>query len=284
MTLSGNIESFPLSEVLRLASRARQTGLLRVESGGSHGRVYFREGLLTYATTRDQDDLGGDLSQLGLIDPHKWYPVERGEEPIASALVDGKSDDDVRKFLTERVGDVLVRLLRPRHGSFDFSEGVESPFLTGQQFDVEDVLRGVEVLVQEWADIEATIPVSDATIHICHDIGDRGEVTVDATTWRIIAALTGENTVDGVADATGLSDFVVAKTMAALVRQGLLEVRTVERQPEPVMTEPIGVQSTDPPSPFEQAFASDPTPEEGDEGGTVEIFRRPGDRSGTDGW
>ena len=60
MTLSGNIESFPLSEVLRLAARAQQSGLLRVESGGIHGRIYFSDGFLTYATTRDHDDLGGD--------------------------------------------------------------------------------------------------------------------------------------------------------------------------------------------------------------------------------
>ena len=37
MTLSGNIEAFPLSEVLRLAARSNQSGLLRVESGGTHG-------------------------------------------------------------------------------------------------------------------------------------------------------------------------------------------------------------------------------------------------------
>ena len=225
MALSGNIESFPLSEVLRLAARSGQSGLLRVEAGGTAGRVYFSDGFLVYATTRDRDDLGGDLGQLGMIDPHLWYPVERGEEPITSALMDGKTEDDFTRFLAERVADVLVRLLRSRHGHFDFEENADPQYITGQRFNIDDVLRGVETRVREWAKIEAVIPVADSTIHLVRDLGRRGEVTIPADTWRIIAALGLASTVEQVADATGLSDFVVARTMAGLVNEGLLEVR-----------------------------------------------------------
>ena len=70
MALTGNIESFPIAEVLRLAARSRQSGLLRVESGGAQGRIYFSGGQLTYATSRDDDSLSDDLAAAGLIDPH----------------------------------------------------------------------------------------------------------------------------------------------------------------------------------------------------------------------
>ena len=289
MTLSGNIEAFPLSEVLRLAARSNQSGLLRVESGGTHGRVYFREGFLTYATTREQDDLGGDLTQLGLIDPHRWYPVERGEEPITSALLDGRSEADVRRFLTERVADVLVRLLRSRHGRFDFSEHSEPQYIIGQRFDIEDVLSGVEARVQEWAEIEAVIPVEDATIHLVRDLGGRDEVTIDGDTWRIVAALGAASTVEHVADATGLSDFVVARTMAELVNQGLLQVRVaadeIPQEAPPTPSEPITVSAATTPTILERAIARDErSPQSSEEGGIVDIYRGPNDRTGTDGW
>jgi hypothetical protein len=294
MALSGNIESFPLSEVLRLAARYRQTGLLRIESGGVHGKIYFTDGFLSYATTRDQDDLGGDLSQLGIIEPHKWYPVERGEEPILSALVDGKSEADVQRFLAERVADVLVRLLRSRHGRFDFAEQAEPTYITGQRLDTDDVLRGVEVRVQEWAEIEVVIPVEDATIHLARYLGGRDEVTIAGDTWRLIAALGSASIVDGVADATGLSDFMVARTMADLVKQGLLQVRMEDptAPPEsPVLTsvdeptDPITMGRAAAPSLVEQAVAGDrdpmPAPEDG---GIVEFFPRQGDRNESNGW
>ncbi len=289
MTLSGNIESFPLSEVLRLAARSRQSGLLRIESGGVHGRVYFTDGLLTYATTRDHDDLGGDLTQLGMIDPHKWYPVERGEEPIASALAQGTTNEDVRRFLAERVADVLVRLLRSRHGRFDFSEEAQPTYITGQRFEVEEVLHGVEARVREWAEIEATIPVENATIHMARDLGDRDTITVDDTAWRILAALGSRSTVDGVADDTGLGDFVVAKTMADMVRKGLLEVKVASEldahrermndtygagEPSPVGAE----------APAAATPGQSPPESISEDSSIVEFFKRPEDRSGTDGW
>ena len=293
MALSGDIESFPLSEVLRLAARSKQSGLLRVESGGTHGRVYFKDGFLTYATTREQDDLGGDLTQRGLIDPHKWYPVERGEEPIAAALVEGKTESDVRSFLAERVADVLVRLLRSRHGRFDFSEHADPQYLTDQRFEIDDVLRGVEARVTEWADIEAVIPVEDATIHLARDLGGRDEVRIDGDTWRIIAALGSSSTVDQVADSTGLSDFMVARTMADLVKQGLLQVRlAVDDRPitEPAVRpilehtgESITVAPKPTPSLLDRAIAADELAgPSSDESGGVGFFGRTDDASGTD--
>lgn len=289
MTLSGNIESFPLSEVLRLAARARQSGLLRIESGGIHGRVYFTDGLLTYATTRDHDDLGGDLTQLGMIDPHKWYPVERGEEPIGSALAQGTTNEDVRRFLAERIADVLVRLLRSRHGRFDFSEEAQPTYVTGQRFEVEEVLHGVEARVREWTEIEATIPVENATIHMARDLGDRDTVSVDDVAWRILAALGSRSTVDGVADDTGLGDFVVAKTMADMVRKGLLEVKVAseldahrERMSDSFSA---GEPTPAPEAAFTDADAGQsPAESIAEDSSIVEFFKRPEDRSGTDGW
>ena len=184
---------------------------------------------------------------------------------------------------------MLVRLLRSRHGRFDFAEHTEPSYVTGQRFDIEDVLGGVEARVLEWADIESVIPIEDATIHLARDLGGRDEVTISGDTWRIIAGLGSASTVDGVADLTGLSDFVVARTMAELVKQGLLQVR-VAAEPRPSApaaqeSEDIRVTPAVVPSIVDRALAHDgngsPSPEEG---GIVEFFRRPDDLSGTTGW
>ena len=225
MTLSGNMESFPLSEVLQLAARSKQTGLLRVESGASHGNVYFNDGFLSYASIGDDDRLGDYLTRSGIVDPHQWYPVERGEESIGAALLDGKTEADVDRFVADRIADVLVRLMRSKHGRFEFTEKIEPMYVTGLRLQVDDVMRCVEARAADWAEIESVIPAHDATIHLAADLNGRDEITIAAGAWRVIAALATASTVDGVADASGLSDFSVASTMAELVKQGLLEVR-----------------------------------------------------------
>lgn len=224
MALTGNIESFPIAEVLRLAARSRQSGVLRVESGGVQGRIYFSGGQLTYATSRDDDSLSDDLAAAGLIDAHLWYPVERGEAPIQSALAEDASPVAMRSFLADRIADVLVRIMRSRHGRFDFTDGAAGRYEVGEGFAVEETLLGVEHRVAEWAQIEAIIPSVNANISLAPHLGERAEVSIDADTWRILAAIDGSSTVWSIADTCHLSEFAAAKTMADLVRKGLVVV------------------------------------------------------------
>jgi len=251
MALTGNIESFPIAEVLRLAARSRQSGVLRVESGGVQGRIYFSGGQLTYATSRDEDSLSDDLAAAGLIDAHLWYPVERGEAPIQSALAEGASPVALRSFLADRIADVLVRIMRSRHGRFDFTDGAAGRYEVGEGFAVEETLLGVEHRVAEWAQIEAIIPSVNANISLAPHLGERAEVSIDADTWRILAAINGSSTVWSIADTCHLSEFVAAKTMADLVRKGLVVV-TSEAAPE---IEPLGSDGAAPRTPSDQDSA-----------------------------
>lgn len=224
MALTGNLESFPLAEVLRLAARSRQSGLLRVECAGTQGQLFFADGHLTNGTTRDHDDLGGDLTKIGLIDPHKWYPVERGEAPIESAIADGRDPSELRIQITERITDVLIRLMRSKHGTFDFADDVKPLYLSDVRVDVEQCLGAAEERVAEWQSIEALIPSTSHRMVLSGNIGDAPSVKLPAPTWRIVAAMTARTTVEDVADRTGITDFQAAKAMAELVKVGLLEV------------------------------------------------------------
>ena len=231
MSLTGNLESFPLAEVLRLTARTGQSGLLRVESGGIQGRLYFVDGRLSYGSTRDEDDLGGELTKAGLIDPHKWYPVERGEELVESALVDGTNTEALRRHVAERLTDALIRLMRSRHGTFDFTEESTPRYLTDQLVDVEVCLGAAEQRVAEWAAIESVIPSAWRQLRI-NPSPPAESVTVDADTWRILAAISGQASVETVAERVGFTDFQTARAMAEMAKAGLLEL-VEEDQPAP---------------------------------------------------
>ncbi len=221
MSLTGNLESFPLAEVLRLAARTKQSGLLRVEAGGTHGRLFFLEGALTFGSTREEDDLGGELTKAGLIDPHKWYPVERGEQPVESALTDGTNPGDLRRHIADRLTDALIRLMRPRHGTFDFVDDSTPRYHTTQVIDVDECLGAAESRVAEWAAIEAVIPTAWRRLTLS-PVPPAESVTLNADTWRILAALRGKGSIEEVAERMGLSDFQAARAMAEMTRAGLL--------------------------------------------------------------
>ena len=53
--LQGDLDAFPLEDVMRFLSDAERTGVLRVEAGPYTGRTFFVEGRITFATTRTGD-------------------------------------------------------------------------------------------------------------------------------------------------------------------------------------------------------------------------------------
>ncbi|MDF1597656.1 MAG: DUF4388 domain-containing protein [Acidimicrobiia bacterium] len=225
MALTGTLESIPLPEVLRMLARSRKSGCLRIDAGGLQGKVYLTEGWMTYATTRRDQDLRADLMSAGMVDEAGWKHVERRERGIAEVLTDGFAREDLTRFISEQITDVLFRLSRPGHGTFDFGEDVGPHYPTEQQINIEVCLDEAEKRIAQWRLIEEVIPGVNFRLRMVHVLPEEArEVTITVDTWRLLSALNGQGTVEEVAARLGSTDFQIAQVMAQMVRQGLLEV------------------------------------------------------------
>jgi hypothetical protein len=225
MALTGTLESIPLPEVLRMLARSRKSGCLRVDAGGLQGKIYLSDGWMTYATTRRDQDLRADLLSAGMVDEAGWMHVERRERGIADILTDGHLPEDLTHFITEQITDVLFRLSRPGHGTFDFGEDVGPHYPTEQKINIEVCLDEAEKRIAQWRLIEEVIPGVNFRLRMVQVLPDEArEVTITADTWRLLSALNGQGTVEEVAARLGATDFQIAQVMAQMARQGLLEV------------------------------------------------------------
>lgn len=229
MALTGRLESIPLSEVLRMLARSQKTGCLRVEAGGLEGKLYLTEGKLVYATTRRDDDLRSDLLNAGFVDAEDWKLVERREQTVSEVLTEGYTAVDLRDFIAEQGTEVMFRLARPGRGTFDFGDDVAPRYDAGELVDIEICLTEADHRAAQWADIEEVIPGTKFGLRMAHTLPEGArDVTLTADTWKLLTALGGHGTISEVAHRTGTSEFIVAKAMANLVRQELIEV-TEER-------------------------------------------------------
>jgi len=224
MSLTGALEAFPLPEVLRLLARSSKSGALRIDAADLQGRLYLAEGSLTYATTRHEEDLATDLVTAGLIDSQDWVLVERREKNVAEVLSESVTEQQLTDLLTDQIADVIFRLMRRIDGDFEFSESVGPRYNTGVRIDVDGCIAEAEERNIRWTEIEAVIPAITFHLRMVPDLTDRGEVSLPATTWRILAALHGEGSIEEVARRLGMTDFAVGQVMAGLVRDGLLEI------------------------------------------------------------
>lgn len=225
MTLSGRLESIPLPEVLRLLARARKTGCLRVEAAQIEGKLYLDEGELTYSTTRREDDLRSDLLNAGFVSAEDWINVERRERELEDVLQPGRTTAELRDFIAEQGTEVIFRLQRPGRGQFDFEDDQRPRYESGQSVDVEKAIAEAEHRVAQWAEIEAVIPSTKHRLKMASNLpsGAR-DVTVTSPTWKLLAALAGQATVEEVAERIGSTEFVVAQALSSMVRSGLVEL------------------------------------------------------------
>lgn len=224
MSLTGALEAFPLPEVLRLLARSEKSGTLRIDAADLQGRIYLAEGSLSYATTRREEDLADDLVGAGLIDSQDWVLVERREKEVVEVLSEHATKQQLTDLLADQIADVIFRLMRRTDGDFEFSESVGPRYNTGIMIDIDASITEAERRNTQWTEIEEVIPAITFHLRMVPDLTDRNEVSLPAATWRVLAALHGEGSIEEVARRLGMTDFAVAQIMAGLARDGLLEI------------------------------------------------------------
>ncbi len=224
MALTGNLEVFPLQEVLRMLARSNKTGCLRINAGNVQGRVFIANGALTLATVSPDDAFRSQLINAGLMQDDDLRRLDAEGGNLAEGLTVGASVAELTDFVREHVVESLFRIRRPGSGSFDFMVDVLPRYATGLTFDAEVAAAEAERRASEWADIEAVIDDMDAPLAMARELPDENNVTVDPTTWRVLASLGAGAAVRNVSESLGMSLFRAARELSGLVRNGLVEV------------------------------------------------------------
>lgn len=214
--LQGDLAAFPLRDVVLLLALRRQTGVLRVETGGLTGRVFFVDGRVTYATTREGDGSVAALARLG----SRPERDRRGRNPS------GKWPDPARTLILQQIGEVLVRLGHSVSGRFWFVEGVTTRAYGGtkiERFEAEEVLESADDRRKEWAEIARILP--DASVRfVMRPHLDPGvtRAVIPAAAWPVLAAIGSGATVQQVAEHLSLFELSAARLVADLYVEGLI--------------------------------------------------------------
>jgi hypothetical protein len=224
MSLSGALESFPVVEVLKLVGRTRKTGVLRIDAQGLEARLYLGDGMLTYGTTRRDEEFHSKLVEAKMVDPKAWVDVERRERSIRDILKQGATADQLDDFMLDQVSDVVFRVLRETSGRFAFSEDVQPRFETGVALDVEACIAEAEMRLERWKEIEEVIPGVGFHLQLEPAAAKSGPVEITPEEWRVLSGFAGTGSVEETSRRHGWSEFRAAELMAGMVRRGLLVV------------------------------------------------------------
>jgi predicted transcriptional regulator len=112
LALQGNLEDFDLTDVLQLIHLGKKNGALEIETEGNRGEIYFENGKVVYAKTKETSGeesihyiLRWSKGKF-LFSPEKKAPEKRMDIPIQNLILDAAKQIDEWKRLEKVIPSV----------------------------------------------------------------------------------------------------------------------------------------------------------------------------------
>lgn len=240
MSLSGNLRTMALPDILQWIAIGRKTGTLRIERRSIQKRILFRQGSLVSSWSNDpRESLGQFLVRERLIGEEQLFRSLLRQEAerrlLGSLLVEEGllSEDDLRRVMTTKAEETIYELFLWPEGAFDFDENSlpdELPFPI--DLDVQTAIFEGARRVDEWLRIREVIPTPKATFAVV-DAGASLSDPAEVVAFELAAQ---GKPVAEIALHMRRSDFDATFLLFSLHERGLLRVANPGEVTQPLET------------------------------------------------
>jgi hypothetical protein len=236
MTFKGDLETINLPDVLQLLSSAQKSGALSIRRGLEEKRLYFRGGLLVYASSTDErEKLGSVLVRENYIDSAAVGRVrvlqEKSGRPFGLCLLEqGKiPHEKLIAGLKTQARMIITNLFQWWGGHFEFIEGDQAwPEEVSVGFDIQGIIIDAAAAVDEWNRIKGMVPDLDVVLEVVPaPVKGKGAVEFDDREWHVLSLLNGYRSVVDVAAASNLSDIETCSVVCRLLERGVIRPKAV---------------------------------------------------------
>ncbi len=231
MALKGDLETINLPDILQLLSSARKTGALSIRRGAEEKRLYFRGGMLVYASSTDErEKLGSVLVREGYIKLEAAEQARASQDksgrPFGLCLLEhGKlPHEKLVAGLKTQARMIITNLFDWWGGQFEFLEGDQAwPEEISVGFDIQGIIIDAAAAVDEWNRIKGMLPDLDVVLEVAPaPVEGRGEVRFGAEEWHVLSLVNGRRSVVDIAAASNLSDIETCSVACRLLESGIV--------------------------------------------------------------
>lgn len=234
MTVSGDLASIDLADLLQNIQVHNRTGTLTLRGENTTARVFFRDGNIALLGADDRAPLVETLVSSGLVPARKLELArkkQRGtKRTLAEILVNGKAitADQLWSAAEEYLTEDVVNLIAAASGEFQFEEGADP----GAGFDEDEaslmLALPVAPLILEatrridhWAEIRKFIPSASMHFQARDGARCREDVEDPELAAALLQSLDGGSSIKEIADRFANQRFLTYKLLAEFVRDRL---------------------------------------------------------------
>ncbi len=236
MTISGNLKTMPLADILQWVSNGGYTGTLVVGRGEVEKSLYVRDGRLISCTSNDPKEfLGHFLVSKGLISEQDIASAmtlqDSSRELLGKILVDqgAISQTDLERMLKLKAEEAIYDLFRWDEGQFRFIDGqLPQHRMVPIEVDVTELVFEGTRRADDWLQIVTAIP-SPLCVPVA--VGDLLEGEHEEGRRAVLELVNADRSIEEICLETHSSEFHVCEILYRKVRDGLLKVVRPRIQP-----------------------------------------------------
>ncbi len=241
MALVGNIRDFSLSDFLYLVDRGYKTGCLHLDRPDDSASLFFDKGKLITASRKDNEAPVAEM----LITKGKLTP-QQAQMALQAHRSDGSSTvvqmivqlnylarDDLQRVLQQHIEESVYGLFGWPDGEFRFEQNqgpdADAPIMPIPLPVEHLIMEGVR-RIDEWGRIRDRIANSDMVVKFVDQPGGKAKgINLAPEEWRVFARINGKDTLAGIAQKTGMSEFDVCRIVYGFLTAGLVDVLKKQR-------------------------------------------------------
>jgi hypothetical protein len=234
--LQGNLQEFSLPNIFQLVKMSAKSGSLTIRREGESGRVFFRNGMITYAYSSPQLlPLGERLVKAGAITGAQLKQALAAQKKSAESarlghilLKQGVLDrETLEQAVREQIQDTAFNFFSWTDGEFEFGADDSPPeedILV--EMSVETVIMEGCRRIDEWELIFEQLGSLERVPHLTYGdhVDDEGSLTLTAEEWRVVVHIDGRADINTILRDGGLDRFRGAKVIYSLFSSGLITV------------------------------------------------------------
>lgn len=227
MSVSGNLATMELSELLQWVAQSSKTGTLVIDTGTIERRIFFESGqIIASASSEPHERLGHFLISRGLLDEETLDEALQSQltadDLLGKILVElgVVSEQDLQRLLIIKAEESIFEIFLWPAGEFRF---VDDQPLEGNMIpmhlDVTSVvLKGAE-RVDEWRRITQTIPSPQ-----CVPVGVGFLESDDDEVQAVLSLVDDDKTVGEIIQQSAATDFFVHNVLFKALGNGKLKI------------------------------------------------------------
>ena len=242
MSISGNLKTMELAELLQWLSHSQKTGTLLIDGGTVQKRVFFENGkIVSSASSEPKEHLGHFLVSHGYIDEDTLVKVMEMQKINRMLLgkilitVGAISEEDLNKMLRLKAEESIYDIFTWTEGDFSFSDDVLPDLpMVPITIDVTGIVFEGARRLDEWKLIGETIPSMQAVPVAVRELAPSEEFLSGQS---ILDHVNDDRTVEEIAIETHSSEFYTCRVLFDQVQKKNLKLV----RPRRIVSEPVAI-------------------------------------------